>query len=79
MRMKGTPMQKRRSVCTPHRMRHASPSDAGFSSVWTVSSSAPMRARSWRPRVGSFSRKAKLTRMNVGMAAMMKAQRQPSR
>ena len=45
--MKGTPMQKRRSVWTPHRMRHASPSEAGFSSVSAVSSSEPMSERSW--------------------------------
>ena len=60
-------------------MRQLSANDGGVSSVITTSASAPIAARSQRPRTGSRSRRAKNARISVGATNTMNGSRHPNR
>ena len=67
----------RRRVRTCHTMRNDSAQE-GSSSVFTTSSDTPMARRSKRPRIGSRSRKARITKKAVTNEKMMNGQRHPT-
>ncbi len=69
--------QMRRRLSIFDTMRQPSANDGGSSSVSTASSATPIARRSWAPRTGSRRRKARITRMAVGMAKTMNGVRHP--
>ena len=68
----------RRRVRTCQTMRNDSAQEGGSSSVLTTSSDTPMARRSKRPRIGSRSRKARITKNAVTKEKMMNGQRHPT-
>jgi hypothetical protein len=75
---KGSEYQIRRRVFTCHAIRHASAKLGAISSVWMVSSAAPIARRSKCPRVGSRRRNARMTKMAVGTPKTMNGARHPN-
>ena len=75
----GSEYQIRRSVLICQRIRHPSPNDGASSSVLATAIDAPAARRSCRPRTGSRRRRARTTKISVGMPKRMKGMRQPKR
>ena len=69
----------RRSTSIFHSSRHDSAKLGIGSSVSTTSSEAPDARRSWAPRIGSFIRVPRTTRITVGTAKTRNGTRQSVR